>query len=255
MTANTMKKNFEIPESYRLIIDFGNTLVKIAIFKDDEMLEVKAAPEFDQDLVREMITKFPAHHAIVSSVIETPDEALKFLGQHFKLTILSHTTPIPITNLYKTPETLGRDRLAVAVAASQLFPDEPSLIIDAGTCITFDFTDAAGNYHGGGISPGINMRFKALHTFTQRLPLVKHQNFDGLSGASTKESILSGVLNGVVAEFEGIIGEYEKRYSGLKVLITGGDAKFFAKKLKSNIFAVPNLVLKGLNEILNFNVR
>lgn len=255
MSKNQAKKNFNNSKFHRLIIDFGNTLVKIAIFKNDEIKALVTESAFDQSIVNHLVAEYPAHHAIISSVITIPEEALEYLHHNFALTELSHNTPVPITNLYKTPETLGRDRLAVAVAAHQMFPDAPTLVIDAGTCITFDFTDQAGNYHGGGISPGINMRFKALHTFTQRLPLVKHQNFDGLSGTNTEDSILSGVLNGTIAEFDGIIDAYETRYDGLKVMITGGDSKFFAKKLKSNIFAVPNLVLKGLNEILNFNVK
>jgi type III pantothenate kinase len=237
------------------VIDFGNTLVKTAIFCGEDITELFTEKTLELSILRNLTQKYPAKHAIVSSVISVPQEIQDFLNDHFILTELSHKTPVPIENLYKTPETLGRDRLAVAVAAHKIFPGSAVLAIDAGTCITFDFLDASGKYYGGGISPGINMRFKALHTFTQRLPLVKHQNFEALSGATTEESILSGVLNGIIAEVDGIIAEYHDLNDGLKVMITGGDMNFFAKKLKSNIFATPNLVLKGLNEILNFNVR
>lgn len=255
MAKHSTKKNSDEDPSHRLVIDFGNTLVKTAIFCNDEIIELFTEKSLEIPFLESLTKRYPAKHAIISSVISVPDKMLDFLDKHFILLELSHKTPVPIENLYKTPETLGRDRLAVAVAAAGMFPGTPSLIIDAGTCVTFDFVDASGNYRGGGISPGINMRFKALHTFTQRLPLVKHQNFEVLSGATTEESILSGVLNGIVAEIDGIIAQYQNGNDGLKVMITGGDMNFFAKKLKSNIFATPNLVLKGLNEILNFNVR
>jgi type III pantothenate kinase len=255
MTSASNKKNHDTKTLNRLVIDFGNTLIKMAIFKNDDIVEMVTLKNFDENIVNELITKHPARHAIISSVVILPDEVLKFLSTKFDLTDLNHKTPIPISNKYKTPETLGKDRLAVAVAANSMFPGQPCLVIDAGTCITFDIVDAGGVYHGGGISPGINMRFKALHTFTQRLPLVKHQKFESLSGTTTEESILSGVLIGTVAEVDGIISMYQNKYEALNIIVTGGDLNFFAKKLKSNIFAVPNLVLKGLNEILSFNVR
>lgn len=250
---NQVKKNSTPP--HFLVMDFGNTLVKSAVFRETEIVELTTGPKPEIRILKSYLAKYQPQHAIFSSVVSIPDDIRHFLEYNFRLTELQHTTPVPVKNLYKTPETLGKDRLAVAVAGSAMFAGQPVLIIDAGTCVTFDFVDATGNYFGGGISLGLQMRFKALHTFTQRLPLVKHQNFDGLSGATTEESILSGVLNGIAAEFDGIIRRYEEKYDGLKVVVTGGDMNFFAKKLKSNIFAVPNLVLRGLNEILNFNVR
>lgn len=253
MSKSQPKKNSGT--SHFLVIDFGNTLVKAAVFCDGDIVEMTTGPSLSIVAVETFLARYHPEHAIFSSVVAIPADVHAFLDNNFNLIELTDLTPVPVNNLYKSPETLGKDRLAVAVAVKGMFPGKASLVIDAGTCVTFDFVDETGCYHGGGISPGINMRFKALHTFTQRLPLVKHQNFEGLSGATTEASILSGVLNGIVAEFDGIIREYHKKYEGLKVVVTGGDMNFFAKKLKSNIFATPNLVLRGLNEILKFNVK
>jgi len=251
-----LKNNLKFPQdSKRLILDFGNTLTKIAIFSANMEVEVKTFTHLSLTDIENTIEKFKPTRAIASSVVAIPHEIERFLKAKLDFMILNHKTPVPIVNKYKTPETLGLDRLSVAVASADIFPNNNVLVIDAGTCITFDFIDAEKNYLGGGITPGINMRFKALNTFTERLPLIKNQNFKHLTGANTKESILSGVLNGVGAEIDGIINLYNHDFSNLKVIVTGGDMNFFAKKLKSDIFATPNLVLKGLNVILNFNVE
>ena len=250
------KNNFKNSQgSNRLILDFGNTLTKIAIFSANNEVDVKTFAQINLSDIENVIEKFKPALAIASSVVAIPHEIEQFLKMNLNFMVLDHKTPVPIINKYKTPETLGLDRLSVAVASADIFRNSNVLAIDAGTCITFDFIDAEKNYLGGGISPGINMRFKALNTFTERLPLVKHQIFNHLTGATTQEAILSGVLNGVVAEIDGIISFYSEDYSNLKVIVTGGDMNFFVKKLKSNIFASPNLVLKGLNVILNFNVE
>jgi type III pantothenate kinase len=255
MKIASKNKFYPAREAHHLIIDFGNTLTKTAVFFNDQCLEIKTTPHLKPDDLAYFIKKYNPLHAIISSVVKVPDEIRQYLNARSNCIELSHTTPVPISNLYKTPETLGLDRLALAVAATGIFPGHNVLAIDAGTCVTFDFVDDRKNYHGGGISPGIQMRFKALHTFTERLPLINHQNFDGLSGTTTTESILSGVLNGIIAEFDGIIRMYKAGHKDLKVIVTGGDVNFFAMKLKSNIFAAPNLVLNGLNVILNFNVE
>src|SRR5690606_6792967 len=152
-----------------------------------------------------------------------------------------------IINCYDTPDTLGKDRLAGAVAGAHLYPGKNVLIIDAGTAITYDMVHSMNQYVGGSISPGINMRFKALHTFTKRLPLYEPTMYDKLTGTDTYQSIMSGVMVGARAEMDGIINEYEQKYQSLITILTGGDAIYFDKKLKSNIFATSNLVLSGLN--------
>jgi len=190
---------------------------------------------------------------IISSVKEVPVEIINYLKKNYSFIELSALTTIPIINLYKTPETLGKDRLASVVAAYSLYCGENVLVVDAGTCITYDIVNAKGEYYGGSISPGLNMRFKALHTFTGKLPLVSLINFNELIGTDTNKSILSGVINGITAEADAIIERYKKYYSPLKIIICGGDAQFLVDRLKNIIFAVPELVLIGLNEILDYN--
>ena len=238
----------------QLIIDFGNTFAKIAVFQRDKVIRLQTTDRVNTQLLQDLKNSFHLEHAIISSVTTIPDEVINYLQSQFLLIQLNHNTAVPIDNLYQTPETLGNDRLAAVVAATALHPGKNCLVIDAGTCITYDIIDKDKNYFGGSISPGIALRFRALNTFTKRLPLVTHRNFEGLTGATTEESIQSGVLNGITLEIDGIIGQYSTSYPGLKILITGGDMNFFAKNLKSNIFAVPNLVLIGLNKILEFNV-
>ncbi len=156
-------------------------------------------------------------------------------------------------NCYKTPETLGKDRIAAAVGGFDLYPDTNLLIIDAGTAITYDIVNDKHQFLGGNISPGIEMRFKALHQFTGKLPLVKQQNFGKLYGTSTEEAIRAGVQNGVVFEIDKAIDTFKEFYKNLKVIITGGDAEFFDKKLKNSFFVNFNLTALGLNRILEYN--
>jgi type III pantothenate kinase len=252
------KKQISLPQETsglnKLIIDFGNTLTKIAVYNKNDLIHLQTIDLINTQLLREIQNIFQVEQAIISSVSSIPTEVMKYLSNHFSLIQLNHKTPIPIVNLYQTPETLGNDRLAVVVAASAMHQLKNCLVIDAGTCITYDFVNHEKKYFGGSISPGMLLRFKALNTFTSRLPLVPHRNFEGLTGATTEESVQSGIINGIVSEIEGIIGQYKLSFPDLLVFITGGDMNFFAKKLKSNIFAVPNLVLVGLNEILEFNV-
>jgi type III pantothenate kinase len=166
---------------------------------------------------------------------------------------LDHLTPVPLTIDYKTPETLGRDRIALVAGAAAMYPGKNVLAIDAGSCITYDLVTSAGHYLGGAISPGIDMRLKALNTFTGKLPLVQQQDFYRLIGNTTTTSILSGVINGTVEEVKGIIGHYRSEFENLKVILTGGGQEFLLNKIKSDIFAVPDLLLMGLNKILDHN--
>jgi type III pantothenate kinase len=164
-------------------------------------------------------------------------------------------TPVPIKNNYHSPLTLGADRLAAAVAAHDLYADKDVLVIDAGTAITYEFITKDGTYQGGGISAGVSLRLKSLNAFTSRLPLVEAHFPEFLIGRNSEESILSGVMNGIRAEMDGIIQEYKQLYPELIILFTGGDMFYFEKKLKNDIFATPNLVLTGLNLILEYNLE
>ncbi len=246
----------------KLVLDFGNTLQKIALFKSGELENIKTFEKAKFSEVEAYLSKYrndenssKAIPAILSTVINYPESFRNFMSENFYFIELSEYTPVPINNKYKTVSTLGKDRLAAIVGANNLFPESNVLAIDCGTCITFDLITQNGEYLGGAISPGISMRFKALHTFTDKLPLMSYTNFSELIGATTEESILSGVLNGVVSELEGIIQKYQDNFPDLKIILSGGDINYFDKRLKNNIFAVPNLVLLGLNVILNHNVE
>jgi type III pantothenate kinase len=193
-------------------------------------------------------------NAILSSVKEYPAEIDEYLRQRFNTIIFNYLTLVPVINKYTTPETLGKDRLAGVVGAMQLMPASDVLVIDAGTAITYDIVTATGEYLGGAISPGITMRYKALHAFTSRLPLLEFYDDTQLIGSDTSSAIHSGVLNGAAAEMEGIIQQYRQLYPELKIILTGGDQNYFDKRLKIKTFAAPNLILEGLNLILDFNI-
>ena len=239
-----------------LVIDFGNTLTKLALFQDREMVAFTSFAGADKEPVISFFGSEPGiKNAIISTVKEYPSEIDDFLKQKYRTVYLSHTTPVPVNNKYATPETLGKDRLAAVAGACQMFPATDVLVIDAGTAITYDLITGAGEYLGGGISPGITMRYQALHTFTDRLPLLNSYNEAKLIGDDTTSGIYSGVLNGALAEMEGIILRYQKLYPGLKIILTGGDFNYFDKTLKIKTFAAPNLVLEGLNLILRFNLE
>ncbi len=238
----------------KLIIDFGNTLQKLAVFEDKELLFKESFDGLKSGtLIRFIEKNGPFKGIIQSSVAIHPPEMEEILSRAGKFILLNSQTPIPIKNLYQTPESLGKDRIAAVTGAWSLFPGRNILVIDAGTCITYDFLTKKEEYLGGGISPGISMRFKAMHTFTGKLPLIEPEDFDGLIGRSTRESMLSGVYNGVTAEIRETIRLYQDKYDDVMVIITGGDHQFLFNKLKISIFAAPDLVLLGLNEILDYN--
>lgn len=238
----------------KLIIDIGNTRTKLASFSGKELTDLSVADSLSTDLIQNYLVKHgPFNAAIISSVVDIPPVIMQLLSNISSFVELNSTTPLPLRLAYETPESLGHDRIAAAAAAVSLFPGKNVLTIDAGTCITYDLTTAEKEYLGGGISPGIRMRFRAVHTFTGKLPLIEAKSYDGLIGRSTQTSILSGVMNGVAEEVKGIITRYRQEFPELIVVLTGGDHEFLVNQLKNSIFAVPELVLKGLNEILDYN--
>ncbi len=234
-----------------LLIDSGNTYTKAALCNEHEIVELIKVGNVED--FRKVNEKYAPTTVIISSVNKAAAEILALFLKS-KTIMLDSTTLVPIKNLYKTPATLGMDRLADVVGANTLFPKIPCLCIDAGTCITYDFVDEQAQYFGGSIAPGIEMRFRALNTFTAKLPLVERQENAELVGNSTETSILSGVQLGAVKEMEGIINEYKARYKGLKVIITGGDGGFFESRIKGTIFVVPDLLFLGLKRIVEYNV-
>jgi len=188
----------------------------------------------------------------VSAVDQEVMDALKQKVVHFME--LTTETPIPVNNLYKTPETLGKDRLAAVVGAYSLFPGKDILVIDAGTALTIDFVDKEGNYHGGIISPGLNMRFRALHEYTKKLPFLSQTDEFEIIGDSTVSAITSGVQNGIIFEVDSYINQFVKKYPQLVTILTGGDVNFFVDKIKKYIFAEPNLVFFGLEKLILINI-
>ena len=235
-----------------LVVDSGNSAAKVAIFNQSKLSDKFT---FTSEVELQLFLKTTkAENLIVSSVNADAQQICDWAIDTKRKFVLSHKLPLPITIRYSTPHTLGVDRIAGACGALQLFPGYNSLVIDAGTCITYDFTDDKGNYHGGGISPGLTMRFKAVHTFTAKLPLVTPVDSPELIGNSTESSIQSGVFFGMIGEIEAVIARYQAKYPQLKVILCGGDAPFFENKLKASIFASPDLVLFGLNSVLIHNV-
>ena len=247
-------------KALNLVIDVGNSRTKLAVFNDNHLTSSTAIQELTKEEVLSFIKPIPekVKNVMISSVDKNFPELDSFFNGCFDHFLqLSHELSLPIQMEYETPETLGMDRLSAVVGARSHFPDADILVIDAGTCITYDFISKTGKYLGGGISPGVNMRFNALHNFTGRLPLIDWKNDEkiDLIGNNTQNAMKSGVLNGVIAELEGIITEYECNHPALKIVVTGGDSKIFDFVSKKSIFADPNLVLLGLNKILRYNIE
>lgn len=237
-----------------LVIDIGNTKVKAAVFELDTIVEHVV---FDEKYflleIQNIVKKHKITNCILSSVKETRQECIEELQKVPFFLELDSTTKVPFTNLYSTPKTLGIDRIALVAASVSRFPLRNTLIIDAGTCITYDFMNSKNEYLGGAISPGINIRYKSLHDYTSKLPELTQNDAYNLIGKSTSESIHSGVINGVINEIEGVISQYKHDFEDLTVILTGGDTKFLSKQLKNSIFANQNFLLYGLNKILTFN--
>jgi type III pantothenate kinase len=237
----------------KLVIDSGNTRCKLALFEKSTIKKLLPADKLTLDEIEQFCSHEKIEAAILSSVTRTDASVTDLLKKSFFFVEMNNFVELPITNAYETKETLGNDRLACAVAATAMFPGKPVLSVDAGTCIKYDFITAKGEYLGGAISPGLNMRLRSLHTFTARLPLVELKNPGTLTGKTTNDSILSGAVNGAIAEVNDIISQYSEKYRDLKVILTGGDMEYFEIRLKNRIFAVPELVLQGLNLILDYN--
>lgn len=238
-----------------LIIDIGNTAAKCAIYSNDNLLKKISIANLTVQELENIFKEFSQiRKSILCSVVKHNGAIERFLKEKTQLVIFNVNTIIPITNLYKTPETLGKDRLAAAIGANSIFPNKNVLSIDVGTCIKYDFVDSNNNYHGGAISPGLSMRYKALHQFTDKLPMVSTNSSKvELIGVDTKSSIQSGVQNGAAAEVTSIVSEYSKKYEHCEFILTGGGASQLQIDLNFNIFAVPNLVLIGLNKTLKIN--
>ena len=238
-----------------LVVDIGNTLVKLAVFQEDDLLKKKTSlkQDFFKNL-EELQLKFPKIDTVlVSSVSKTPKKWISKLQEEFKTLVLTPDLPQVFINNYSSPKTLGNDRIALVSAASKLYPSQNILVIDAGTCITYDLKNDKNEYLGGAISPGLQMRFRAMNTFTENLPLLEADEEVTLIGNSTAKCMQSGVIFGITAEIDGVISAYISQFKDLTIILTGGDSQFLRKRLKNSIFANSNFLLEGLNYILEFN--
>ena len=240
-----------------LAIDIGNTVAKIALFgDDDEPVEVVRSSNHSLDCLAMLCQKYPVERAVLASTIKVSKTIRRQLAKTgIPVLEVNSDTPVPIINKYRTPETLGMDRLAAVVGANHIMPGKDLLVIDAGTAVTYEFIDAEGNYWGGNISPGIYTRFKAFNACCDKLPLIDREGDETEFGYSTETAIRAGVRMGMEFEMTGYINLMRKKYPNLLVFLTGGDRFSFDTNLKSIIFAERFLVLKGLNRILNYNVK
>ena len=239
-----------------LVIDIGNTRTKLGFFEQTNLKHQQTWDALTLEKIKTETTNQSVKKVILSTVAGDLDKTIEqFLQQEFHFVQLNSETPLPILNAYKTPKTLGKDRLAAVVGAQALFPNTNCLVVDAGTCITYDFLQKDGVFIGGNIAPGLKMRLKAMHEFTASLPNIEVEEVGDLLGKSTKTAMQNGALLGARMELEGYRSALEEKFGQIKLILTGGDAIFFAKKLKREIFVNHNLVLIGLNKILNYNVE
>ena len=247
MNLNTNKLN--------LVIDLGNSSLKVALFDKNLMISKFIYTNQSLSIISDLFKNNVINNSLISNVSTIDKNILDFLKINSNLISINESTDLPFINLYKTKNTLGHDRIALVSAAAIDFPDQNILIIDAGTCITYDFKNTKNEYLGGGISPGIQMRFKSLNSQTSKLPLSTINLDYKLIGDDTNSSINSGVVHGVISEINGIINQYQERFKNIKIILTGGDSNFLLKKIKNTIFADQNFLLKGLNYLLEDNIK
>lgn len=240
-----------------LAVDIGNTKIKAAVF---EVNALKEKFVFEKNEAEKKIKKiFEQHQKIVSVILSSvgnrEKEIVAELKKYAPVTVIDHEFSFPFINKYATPATLGVDRMVLAAGAVLQFPGQNRLVLDAGTCITYDFVDRNNHYLGGAISPGLQMRYDAMHNFTAKLPLLYPETPSTYIGDSTNSSLHSGAVNGFVYEIEGFIKEYSRDYEDLTVILTGGDAEFLAKRLKNTIFANSNFLLESLNNLYIYKIK
>ncbi|MGB5942913.1 MAG: type III pantothenate kinase [Leeuwenhoekiella sp.] len=241
----------------RLAIDVGNTQIKWAVFEGMTLVHSATFEKNDAgfQLIR-LLRDYEIDRGLASATGHFKNLATLIEKKGLSIALLGQDTPVPFKNLYGTPETLGTDRIALAAAAALYFKNKNTLIIDAGTCVTYDFKNSANEYLGGAISPGLDMRYRSVHEFTARLPRLQPRNpVAQLLGKTTEEALHSGISGGLVNEIRGAIAAYSNEYRNLQVVLTGGDAQFLANSLKNGIFAPSNFLLEGLNYIMDFNTN
>jgi len=240
-----------------LAVDVGNTRIKAAVFEGSTLLEtfIFLKTELEKS-IQNILNKYKnCSQLVVASVSDVEKQALINFEDSIKIHFVSHKDSFPFVNCYETPQTLGIDRMVLAAGATLQFPNQNRLVIDAGTCVTYDFIDVNDNYLGGAISPGLRLRYEALHNYTAKLPLLTLENPKHFTAKSTSESIHSGVVNGLVCEIDGFINQYKAQYSNFIIILTGGDTEFLAKRLKNTIFANSNFLLESLNQTFQYKIK
>ena len=240
-----------------LTIDVGNTRIKGAVFEGGTLLNtfVCMKTELQKRIQDSLKTHKDISDLVVSSVSDTEKHSFSNLGESLNIHFVSHKDSFPFVNRYETPQTLGIDRMVLAAGATLLYPNQNRLVIDAGTCVTYDFIDENNNYLGGAISPGLRLRYESLHNYTEKLPLMPLEIPKHFIGNSTSESIHSGVVNGLAHEIDGFITQYKEQYSNFIIILTGGDTDFLANRLKNTIFANSNFLLESLNQTFQYKTK
>jgi type III pantothenate kinase len=236
-----------------LCFDFGNSRLKAGLFEQDEFKEEVILADDTPETIRLLLQKFNPHKTILSSVIEHDPGIEALLAASTRFHKLSINTRLNFGTPVGKPETIGADRLALIAAAVHFFPGKNNLVIGLGSCITYNFVNQYGHFLGGGISPGMDMRFKAMHAYTSKLPLVQADWNFPLIGYDTKTNLQSGVITGMACEIEGVIEKYNNKYGNFNVLLTGGNSGYFASQLKKKIFADANFLFKGLYALSELN--
>ncbi|RLD64082.1 MAG: pantothenate kinase [Bacteroidetes bacterium] len=239
-----------------LLLDFGNTNTKIAVYNNNELVDSHIFNELHINDIKNLKHLSSINNVILSSVVSCKDEIRNYLRNNFRnFIVINSNTAIPIEIKYKSKQTLGNDRIATAVGANNIFPNTNVLVIDMGTAITFDFINSNNQFVGGNISPGVSLRLQSLHEHTKKLPLVKKDKNFKFIGSDTNSALLYGVENGILFEVEGYINKLKKEHETLKTILTGGDTFLFEKIIKIPIFVESNLLFQGLNRILDYNVK
>ncbi|MFZ4105934.1 type III pantothenate kinase [Flavobacterium sp.] len=238
-----------------LAIDIGNTQIKLAVFEQNTIINKKTIPfsDWKKEVEITLINFSEIQYIVVASVGNLQKSDFLEFTPNVEVFFFSNESKFPFQNQYVTPSTLGIDRMVVAAGAVLKFPNQNRLIIDAGTCITYDFIDANDVYHGGAISPGIRLRYESLHNYTSNLPLLKTENPNAIIGNSTVQSIHSGVINGITLEIDGYMSSISNKNDNFIIILTGGDSEFLAERLKNTIFANPNFLLESLNQTFQYN--
>jgi len=238
-----------------LCIDIGNSRIKIALFQENRVVFERTCEELTKDFLQDIFVKYNVKKSIISSVTHNKREIITFLKKRTTLVELTNETPISLKINYLTPKTLGCDRIAAAVGAAEILPKSDILVIDIGSCVTMDLVTADGVYHGGNIAPGFVMRINAMHDYTAKLPIVKPQISETILGKNTTEAVLCGAFWGIVSEVNALLERLLSDYKNISIVLTGGDAHYFENHIKNCKKNVPNLVLIGLNKILEKGER